>query len=453
MTEQECLERISEIVDGELYIILSNNEQFIINDMSIPYIGMLDAHTRVVFAFESVDDACRFIDNHIRKTNKDSYYLSDLSGIKMHDFVNICSGLFRIGANKLEMNSGTPNVFGFDIGWLLKEFDYDHNKFDGNKMEVSMFKIFNFSKKGSKDSDREKLKKQLLSQELDLNGYFELVHEKISIGDICYLSDWVNTEIIPSVDEDKMLFWGTIANMLIVSAWDKIAPTIKTDELYVLRDKNSNKYYEKDGYFYFVYTREYEEQGIYVYEKVKDSKEIIDILEKNEVNGLVLTDGPNYMCVIDIDRLIGIKVNVDNETVFQKILSDKECDEILDGNIFLQGEIYRAQDAAPYITGAKDAYKLLRKDFSEEKEKEYYAKAMSSNEVKVLRGNLSFDQGELIYPTLTELYNEKKNEENIVIPCFHITDAKIIKCAIYTIVNGEERLYAYTNSSGLFVKP
>lgn len=452
MTELECKKKISDIVNSKLYIILSNDKHIISGNMSIPYIGMLDAYTRVIFAFESVDDACRFIDNHIQKENKDVYYMSELVGLTMRDFVNICSRLFRIGANKFEMNSGTPNVFGFDIGWLLKEFDYDLDKIESNEMEAPMLKIFNFGKKGTKDSDREKLKKQLSSQELDLNTYFELLHEQISIDDICFLSDWVNTEIIPNADADKRLFWGTIANMLIVSAWDKIAPTIKPNELYVLLDKDSNKYYEKDGYFYFVYTREYEEQGIYVYEKVKDSKEIIDILGENEANGLVITDGPNHMCVIDIDRLIGIKVNVDNETVFQKILSEKECGEILDGNIFLQGEIYRAQDAAPFITGAKDAYKLLRKDFSEEKEKEYYAKSRSSNEVKVLRGYLSFELGKLLYPTLTDLYNEKKNEENIVIPCFHISDAKIIKCAIYTIVNGEERLYAYVESDGKIVK-
>ena len=72
-----------------------------------------------------------------------------------------------------------------------------------------------------------------------------------------------------------------------------------------MADRQTGQIYANNHAMYLVYTDRFKYMGAFEYVEVRDRESLIATMKDNDIKQLVVTDGPNYMCVINEKTTLG----------------------------------------------------------------------------------------------------------------------------------------------------
>lgn len=306
----------------ELYIMLSVTNADMMNGYSVPYVGLLENGSKMLFVFTSYERAKAYIDDTGYEVLDGIYPIAKINHEdEYRNLYSICNIAAAMGIESIDFDLGCNDAFGCKIMWLLEVNDKKTQEVsiivsqeeaqklmeEGNQVPLRMnpMKIEEFVNPFViTEEQTERLFKHLFSQTTSLDDIKFNFENNQTLIENCFLADRINTRLIPQAlndeKESEANYFSVVSKMLETVVWESLFE----NKVYTMADKETGNIIVKNSAIYVVYTDRFKYMGPFEYVEI-ESKDILEkLIKDNNIEQLVVTDGPNYMCVLNRDNIL-----------------------------------------------------------------------------------------------------------------------------------------------------
>ena len=320
MTENEAILIAQKIFNGDdIYIMLSSTQANMVQGYSTPYIGILQNDEKLLFLFTSYERAKAYIDEIGYEVLDGMYPIAKIDPEdKYRNIHQICNIAINMGIENVEVDLSYDDAFGCKILWLLnangkqveepgvliskEEAEAIMNKevkslpIRFNAMNILNFEYpYNFTEEQAAN-----LFKNIFEHSYSFEELKFIFENKQSLIENCYLADRMNSILIPRAINDQKekeaIYFGQISMLLEKAIWKQV---FEENKLFTMADKQTGNIIVQNQSVYLVYTDRFKYIGQYDYVELSDKETFMKVIKDNNINKVVVTDGPNYMCVLN----------------------------------------------------------------------------------------------------------------------------------------------------------
>lgn len=325
MIDKDAINLAKKIYEQEaVYILLSTKNANMISGVSIPYVGQLENNRKILFLFDSYSRAKKYIDKcHYEILNG----IYPIGKVKKSDLYNGIYNIFNIalhlGIDLVDYNPSSDDSFGFQIAWFFKinnlkpgEISVILSKEEMERtiedscvkapLRFNIIPIENFENPYKIDSERAKeLLQHIFNGGETVQEIGATFLEKESLHENCFVADYINKKMIPLARQDKkdedIAYFQRINLLIEIAIWTRLEEC----NLYTLIEKETGKTYVKNGSIYAIYTELFKYMGTFDYMKLSGKAELQKLALENNVERIVVTDGPHWVAIIEKNTWLG----------------------------------------------------------------------------------------------------------------------------------------------------
>lgn len=321
MTEQEAILTAQSIFNSQdLYIMLSVKQADMTNGSSVPYIGAIENGEKILFVFTSYEKAKSYIDKIGYEILDNVYPIAKIdTEDKYRNFYQICNTAVNMGIHNIDIDPTTEGAFCCKILWMLnvngkepeqasillsrEEAESIMKNNNGQvPLRMNSMPVMNFTNPFKITEDRaNELFQHIFNGGETVGDYMNNFYNNETIVENCFLCDYINSRFIPSVQEqgkkDDLAYFVQVSKILEKVIWNRVFE----HKLYTITDKSTGKPTINNQSMYLMYTDRFKYTGNYIYQEISDKETVMKFIEENNIHRVVVTDGPNFIAVINED--------------------------------------------------------------------------------------------------------------------------------------------------------
>lgn len=319
ISTDEAVNRAKKIFEyDEIYIVLSFRNANLNEGVSVPYIAKVQDKITGLIAFSKEEYAKEYLLNHnfeildgilpIGKIEKKDRFNNIINILLIAKAMGIKFLDFNVGANDNSIGAYIEwilNVSGIDgeMSMLLTSEQYNNIIQGAGKTEVKFNPISFLNFYNPYEVDDEEAKKLLRSvfAYSSVEDFREHFTNEQSIFQNCYVMDYIVTSMIPHATEinkkDDIAYFESVAHILGNVIKNKI---FESENVFTLLDPETGNLINRNGIIYLLYTDRFKYMGQYLYKKLENKDEIMNLIKESQAKKAVVTDGPHGMAVIEL---------------------------------------------------------------------------------------------------------------------------------------------------------
>lgn len=300
-----------------IFILLDPRRTFMAEGHGFPFVGS------GINLFSSYEDAKKCINDNKFERWESVYPIGSLE--KENRFTNIKNTIMIANALGIE-NIFLDNKSYFKTEWFLNvigikdkmEFELRLTAEESAKIEdiaqskmpvrFNPIDVYDYKNPFEISAERKnELMNAIISPEANNEKDAFKALSNNTLHENCFSLMVLRSKLIPmSIQKGDMNALDYFNMMRRVYATAIVKQIRKHKSLYVLCDKESHEVFVRDSPFgenktllYVSYTDLFKHQGPLEYKKLSNQEEILDLIKENNVDGVILTDGPSVTALID----------------------------------------------------------------------------------------------------------------------------------------------------------
>ena len=305
MTELEKRRLVKDILaKDELYMLLSFRAANYLKGESFPFVGQWDAKSKFLVVFTSYEQAKKYIDDSIYEKPSGMYMLARLEKDADKNLITILTEAIAVGIQHLEVDPSEEKALGCTIEWFFEAADIriPAQETGGSQAEkrLSLLPIWQFQNPYLVSPERAQI---IINQVFQSGGTVEEFKTRFltsqTLAENCFVADCLNSKLIPQARNnnrmDDIEYFRRVNVVLEHVVWSRLD---EEAELYVYLDPATDKLFVNREAMYVLYTDLYKHQSRFKYRRVEGKQEIIDLMQQNQVQKIIVTDGLTNMIVL-----------------------------------------------------------------------------------------------------------------------------------------------------------
>lgn len=303
----------------KVFILLSNKTADFGRGLAVPYVGTQKDGRRILLMFTSLEIARAYINKSGYVKPEGNYMIGRLDKDNEENNLNtVCKAALQFGITGLYVDATSQEAFGCTIEYLFKANNWEmpditpiesNEQMEKVKAEnggqipypLNMIPVLNFTNPFAITPERaSELQKHIfnaghtVAEAHTTFGQYENLNENV------FLADVLNKRMIPMAKqagkEQDVQYFQAVNYLLESVVWNRLD---KEKNLFTLCKKGTDELFIVNDALYVLYTDFFESMGAFDYKKLKGKDELLELMEKHNVKGLIVTDGPSKMIVIE----------------------------------------------------------------------------------------------------------------------------------------------------------
>lgn len=133
----------------------------------------------------------------------------------------------------------------------------------------------------------------------DAMDYYDDFTDKMNIHEDVFLHTQIAGVFLPKAINDENVndvkYFKSVDRVLLTAIKDRLR---KEENLYTLMIPDTDKLYIKQNSLYVLYTDAHKDFGEYTYRPLSGIEELNEYIILNQIEQIIVTDGPNYIAAI-----------------------------------------------------------------------------------------------------------------------------------------------------------
>lgn len=302
----------------ELFILLSWNAANLLQGFSVPYVGSLKTGERMLAVFTSLQNARNFIDQSGFYKPGGNYMIGKMEkNDKLGNLYAICNTARQLGIYGIDIDSGSEDAMGCEIDYLFAVNNLEPTNVsvispddmakvlkdsEGNlPVHFNMMPIISYENPYAISKARsEVLMGHVFNAGRTLAEAKANFAMRENLNENVFVADMVNRSLVAQAKkngkESDVEYFGSINNVLERVVWDRLGDE---EKLYTLHKADTDELFTVNDCMYVLYTDYFKSMGSFVYKQLRDKAELEKMIVEHNIKGLLVTDGPSKMIVIE----------------------------------------------------------------------------------------------------------------------------------------------------------